>query len=617
MTKGSPRVGPAFGALRRPITHSTPKRRHSSDWTIPDMVSTPSTNRKNKWNFFRRNKRLKLLTVTVADSYDSDDDENGTYFSEPEMSFDNGRNNSSIHDPRELRATRSASLSSDGRYSSRLGSSSDSDNPKMVLTNLKDGSMFSPINENVERELSSDPSRPSEDEDGTLFHAITSEGAEQVRAAAAAAAASRTTSPRVSSLHLPPSHIHAESLFSLVERQIISEMCCSTPGDPSQLPYSLLGQYAKLPFKIEKILNHGIFVCLSGLLYELTFMPLSALLTIVRLLSGSKHEISTVEKSDLCRTLVLITSVWLFNSNIDFSAVYHYIRAQSLLKLYLLFNMLEIIERLVRSWGNDILDSGVRSIVNDKFFSILVHWSGVLVYTVAHTYIHFWRVMLVSVAIVSTDSSMFMIVLTNNFAELKGTVFKKYEPRSLYPIIASDIVERMYLFVDVSLVVFRMLTSPQRRRMPFGEVAYWVGVMMVLEILTDWIKLLCVTKFNQIDVSTFDQYMRIHVSDTANARNRDHAPIPPLVHKGFISSSHLPVRRMNFMCTPLLVLILCNVMLPNLVGSDPLMLWGYRCLLVIGCFVLKIVVDWILLAYASQQSTEETLPEKLQNVRAL
>ena len=614
MTKGSPRSGPTFGSLRRPITHSTPKRRHSSDWT--DFVSPPSSNRKTRWNFFRRNKRLKLLTVSVAASNDSDDDDNGTYFSEPEMSFDNGRTNSSIGDFRELRATRSASLSSDGRYSSR--SSSDSDNPRMVLTNLKDGSMFSPINEIGERELSSDPSRPSEDEDGTLFHAITSEGVEQVKAAAAAAAASRTTSPRVSYIKQAGSdHSTSESLFSLVERQVYSEMACTISGDPCQLPHSLLGEYGKLPFTIEKILNHGILVCLSGLLYELTFMPLSAMMTIIRVISSSKHEISSVEKSDLCRTMVLITSVWLFNSNIDFSAVYHYIRAQSLLKLYLLFNMLEIIERLVRSWGNDILDSGVRSIVKHRIFSMVIHWLGVLVYTVAHTYIHFWRVMLVSVAIVSTDSSMFMIVLTNNFAELKGTVFKKYEPRSLYPIIASDIVERMYLFVDVSLVVFRMLTSPQRRRMPFGEVAYWVGIMMILEIFTDWIKLLCVTKFNQIDVSTFQQYMRIHVSDTENARNSDRTPIPPLIHKGFISSSHLPVRRMNFMCTPLLVLILCNVMLPNLVGSDPLMLWGYRCLVLVGCFLLKIVVDWILLAIASNQGTDEALPEKLQNVRAL
>jgi hypothetical protein len=47
------------------------------------------------------------------------------------------------------------------------------------------------------------------------------------------------------------------------------------------------------------------------------------------------------------------------------------------------------------------------------------------------------------------------------------------------------------------------------------------------------------------------------------------------------------------------------------------MLWGYRCLVLVGCFLLKIVVDWILLAIASNQGTDEALPEKLQNVRAL
>jgi hypothetical protein len=58
-------------------------------------------------------------------------------------------------------------------------------------------------------------------------------------------------------------------------------------------------------------------------------------------------------------------------------------------------------------------------------------------------------------------------------------------------------------------------------------------------------------------------------------------------------------------------------MLPNLVGSDPLMLWGYRCLVWVGCFLLKILVDWILVASANVQSGEDALPEKLQNVRAL
>jgi hypothetical protein len=183
-------------------------------------------------------------------------------------------------------------------------------------------------------------------------------------------------------------------------------------------------------------------------------------------------------------------------------------------------------------------------------------------------------------------------------------------------LITSDIVERMYLVVDAGLVLFRMFTSPQKRKMPIFEVVYWVGVMMIIEIITDWIKLLCVTKFNQLDpATTFEQYKQIHVSDVLNSRSADPAPIPPLIYKSIIAPSHLPIRRMNFMCTPLVVLIMCNVMLPNLVGSEPISLWGYRFLVVAGCFVAKLVIDWLLIGSAPKTLPE--LPEKLQNIRAL
>jgi len=564
--------------------------------------------------------------LTVGDH--PDDDDGGMYFSEPELSvtgFDTETDkikSISFRYMRELRATRSASIGGSESPSSRDSSSIDPpvNSSRLILKHIEDGRMFnSPTRRLSARALSEAHSsaQPSEDEDGTLLKTLTSEGAEQV---AAAVAAAKFSTPPVSPSRDHPIGDHA---WSALLELVSGEMGIFFPHEGiSSLPPSLLRDYALLPVAIENLLNHGILVCLSGLLYEVTFMPLSGILSLIRwCLSFGRVRLNTIDLTNMLRTFVLMGAFWVFNNNIDFSAVYHYIRAQSLLKLYLLFNMLEIIERLVRSWGNDIVDGGVKAVVDCQdgkrgVISVLLHWVLILIYTLGHTYIHFWRVMLVSVAIVSSDSSMFMIVLTNNFAELKGTVFKKYESRSLYPVITSDIVERMYLFVDAGLVLFRMVTSPQKRKMPFSEVVYWVGVMMIIEILTDWIKLLCVTKFNQLDTATFTQYKQIHVADILNARNDDPAPIPPLIYKGVIAPSHLPIRRMNFMCTPLVVLIMCNVMLPNLVGSEPVSLWGYRLLVVVACFLGKLIVDWILIGTAANAPHVE-LPEKLQNIRAL
>ena len=41
---------------------------------------------------------------------------------------------------------------------------------------------------------------------------------------------------------------------------------------------------------------------------------------------------------------------------VDFSYYYHFMKSQSFMKLYVFYNMLEIMERLCRSIGNDLFD---------------------------------------------------------------------------------------------------------------------------------------------------------------------------------------------------------------------------------------------------------------------
>jgi hypothetical protein len=436
-----------------------------------------------------------------------------------------------------------------------------------------------------------------------LFKTLTSEGADHLR---------EVIDQRSTAELLEVSYKPAMGMLEAIIREFGGE---PETAQPSRLPVSFLKDYAFLPAVVEYVVNHGILVCFSALLYELTFMPFSGMRGLWKWVTF--RQMSHIERSDFLRTLVLLVSVVVFNHSIDFSAVYHYIRAQSLLKLYFIYNMLEIIERLVRSWGNDLMDGLIRSAaLSGSRISVFINWLVVLLYSLGHAYIHFWRVMLISVAMLAND--MLIVLLTNNFNELKGTVFKKSEPRSLYPVLTSDIVQRTYLFIDVALVLFRMVTSPQRSKMPFAEVAYWIGFMIGLEVITDWLKFMCISKFNQIDIGTYWHYSRIHKDDILNSRNQDLNPIPPLVQKGFVSASHLPGRRMNFMPTPLAILLLCSVMLPNLAGGpEPLTLWGYRALLISSLFLMKVAVDWVLIGDSMGTDRSTPLPEKLQTIRSL
>jgi hypothetical protein len=385
-----------------------------------------------------------------------------------------------------------------------------------------------------------------------------------------------------------------------------------------------LWDYFLMPHRIEGVLNHGILICLSSLLNEMVLMPLSALWSsIVFLLTLGYSGLTLVQKTNILRTLVLVVAVLFFNIQLDFSAVYHFIRAQSSLKLYFLFNMLEIFERQVRSWGNDMLHWAVNSLVryetteSSSIFSVFGHWGCFVVYTIIHGYIHFWRVMLVTVAIASSDSfSMFMIILTNNFAELKSSVEKIYHLKSLYPVVSRDIVERIYLFVDVSLLLFRMATSPQKTKMPFVDVAYWVGVMIGIEILTDWVKLLCVSKRNKISPPVYTFYETIHHTDVINSVGDDIYPTVSWFHRiGIVSPSHLTARRISFVSTPLAALILSNAMLPNMVNADPSKLWSYRLLFLSAVFLLKVIIDWILIGWAKTRKNNDLGDEDLSGFR--
>ncbi|KAL0203864.1 hypothetical protein M9458_001882, partial [Cirrhinus mrigala] len=42
---------------------------------------------------------------------------------------------------------------------------------------------------------------------------------------------------------------------------------------------------------------------------------------------------------------------------VDYSMMYHLIRGQSVIKLYIIYNMLEVADRLFSSFGQDILDA--------------------------------------------------------------------------------------------------------------------------------------------------------------------------------------------------------------------------------------------------------------------
>lgn len=65
--------------------------------------------------------------------------------------------------------------------------------------------------------------------------------------------------------------------------------------------------------------------------------------------------VKSSQKVDFFKGLLLLNAVIMLH-NVDASRIYHSIRGQSTIKLYVLFNVLEIADRLCSAIGQDILD---------------------------------------------------------------------------------------------------------------------------------------------------------------------------------------------------------------------------------------------------------------------
>jgi Eukaryotic membrane protein family len=151
---------------------------------------------------------------------------------------------------------------------------------------------------------------------------------------------------------------------------------------------------------------------------------------------------------------------------IDISIMYHWIRVQSMVKLYLLIAIVEVFDRLMCSLGQDCLDSLYWNTTRRPWSTRLyVSIFVVLAYTALHSVLLFVHVATLNVAMNSDDQALLSLLIGGNFAEIKSTVFKKYNKASLFKITATDICERFKLALFLFLVLMLNLSQGMDQNM--------------------------------------------------------------------------------------------------------------------------------------------------------
>lgn len=170
-------------------------------------------------------------------------------------------------------------------------------------------------------------------------------------------------------------------------------------------------------------------------------------------------------KADLLQGFLIIVSCTIL-TRFDASRMYHNIRGQAAIKLYVIYNVLEVCDRLFSALGQDILEclfsretlesdgDGQSKILRPLWMFLLA-----LVYTVIHSTALFYQVITLNVAVNSYSNALLTLLMSNQFVEIKGTVFKRFEKENLFQLTCADIVERFQLWLMLLVIGLRNIVE--------------------------------------------------------------------------------------------------------------------------------------------------------------
>lgn len=336
---------------------------------------------------------------------------------------------------------------------------------------------------------------------------------------------------------------------------------------------------------------------------------------------------------------------------VDISKTYHLIRAQATIKLYVIYNVLEICDKMCTYIGPDVLDAlywtasdmdgssksmgspdgsgdlhsskswlprlrGAQREAHLRVSDLIWDFSLATCYVFLHSTVMIYQVVTLQVAMHSSNNALLTMLVSNNFVELKGSVFKKFEEGNLFQITAADMSERFQMVLVLSIMLCQQLDRTTTQTLSMNSVhSVWESlsevlqaasdvvfgggggeagvsssipivmcILWVCEMLVDWIKHAFIVKFNDIPHHTYSDLAHILASDVLTAHKR-------LPH---LDEQHAITHRLGFSTLPRAALAL-RMLVPLLDVPNKGVLTVLTVFLVFSCmlalkFLLSIYV---------------------------
>lgn len=311
-----------------------------------------------------------------------------------------------------------------------------------------------------------------------------------------------------------------------------------------------------VPWQLERLLAFGLIMCCDACLGLFTFLPWRLVRVVRRVLSAGPLSLKRLvfppsagegaaapvlqpeQVVDVFWATIVVSGV-VFVNQFDVSVIYHYIRGQEMVKLYLVYTMLEILDKICCSFGADALEAlagtterlmagggggehgggggvapdspkrgGHSELVRPPMWYLVSDFAVALVLVNLHATILLTQAITFNVAINSHNNALLALLISNNFAEVKGIIFKRMDVTKLWSMACQDMTERFHIFVCVVFVAMEMALRTGFHLAQVDKVVSLGLTIFAAEVLVDVIKHSVLGKFNQIRPGVYSEFLK-------------------------------------------------------------------------------------------------------------
>ena len=287
-----------------------------------------------------------------------------------------------------------------------------------------------------------------------------------------------------------------------------------------------------VPYQFERLLWLGFTICLDSFLSVFALLPVRigvALFTLIRTNVYERYYYGDRSSSQrlrgdqiydlLCAAMFvcLVACLW----SIRAGSIYFWVKdmTQEFLKLSVLHSALDLSDKICCSFAVDVLEALAASCTTLAADQKTMHgrWQAAanvlsdfvvsLFLLLAHGSVLMAQALVFGVAMNSQKNTFIALLIASNFTEIKGTVFKRFDPVKLFTLTRQDIVERFHMVVALTFVLAEEAAG-RGAALPSKRMLLQCAYVMLAETVIDIIKHAVVGKFNEIRPGMYREFTK-------------------------------------------------------------------------------------------------------------